>query len=102
MKYDIDEALNMMEVAFRILEEAVPSPIDVIKGMGFVPRYKEEEVEQVLNLKLAKLQSNLRAAKILLEHGYFYEQNSLQRGIEETNEDILFLVYGIERVISLR
>ncbi len=45
--------------------------------------------------KLARVQSAVRAAYVLLENGYCQEQAILHRVIDETNEDIIFLVYAV-------
>ena len=95
MKYDTDEALTVMESAFRHMEAAVPPPVPTRGKMGAVPRYSEKTVEQAIVLKLARLQSALRASKVLLESGYLNEQALIARTIDETNEDVLFLVYGV-------
>ena len=95
MKYDINEALDVMDNAFHLLEETVPSPEAVAADIGVVPRYREQTVEQALVLLLAKLQSGLRASALLLNNNFLSEQALLQRVMQETDEDILFLVYGL-------
>ena len=45
--------------------------------------------------KLARVQSSVRAARLLLSNGFVQEQAILQRTIDETNEDIMFLVYAV-------
>lgn len=95
MNYDINEALDVMDNAFRLLEEIVPSPAEYQADYGLVPRYREQAVEQAMVLLLAKLQSGLRASALLLHENFLNEQALLQRVMEETNEDVLFLVYGL-------
>lgn len=95
MNFDVDEALNVMESAFRLMESAVPPPVPEQAKEGIFFRYREMAVEQALVLKLARIQSALHASKVLLENGYVNEQGSIAREIDETSEDVLFLVYGI-------
>lgn len=52
-------------------------------------------IEQALVQKLARLISGLRAATLLLEHGYTQEQGVLQRTLDELGEDILFLAAAL-------
>lgn len=46
-------------------------------------------------LKLARVQSLVRAALVLLTKGFVQEQGIIQRTIDETNENIMFLVYAV-------
>ena len=43
-------------------------------------------------LKLVQLVSNLRAGKLLIDHGYIYELRTTIRMLYETIEDVLFLL----------
>ena len=103
MDADFEEMLNIMERVFRDFEAAVPRPELVRFSYGYVFRFREKSIHQVLIQKLARVQSALRAAHLLLKHGYIQEQGVLHRVIDETNEDILFLVYAItnDRVTEL-
>jgi len=65
------------------------------KQRGF--RFKEQHISQAIVQKLALLQSALRAAQVLLKHGHTMEQGMLHRVIDELNEDIQFLTYGMVR-----
>jgi len=96
MNPDFEIMLDLMDHAFRDFEDGMPSKPAFVRlpfGMGF--RYKEKDIYQALIQKLAKVQSTLRAAYVLLKNGYVQEQAILQRIINEINEDILFLVYAI-------
>lgn len=103
MDQDFEEMLSIMERVFRDFEAAVPSPELVRFSYGSVFRFKEKSIHQALIQKLARVQSSLRAAYLLLNYGYVYELGVLQRVIDETNEDIQFLVYAVtnDRVTDL-
>ena len=85
--------LEVMDAAFRKYEAAVPKPTWIQKDQAF--RCKEQSIHQALIQKLARVQSALRASQLLLQHGYIMELAMLHRAIDETNEDIEFLVCAI-------
>jgi hypothetical protein len=87
--------INVLESAFAILEQQVPKPISMPFKKSFVFRYKEQSIHQALIQKLARVVSGLHAAKCLLERGFVQEQGVLHRMLDEFDEDISFLVYGI-------
>ncbi|HFD31735.1 MAG TPA: hypothetical protein ENJ28_03335 [Gammaproteobacteria bacterium] len=96
MDEDIAKMLELMEISFRDFEAAIPNkPKLVRKPYGEVYRFEEQDIYQAIIQKLAHAQSTVRAAQILLEHGYVQEQAALQRVVDEANEDILFLVYAV-------
>lgn len=90
-----EQALGVMETAFRRLERQVPLPRQVPFMDGFVFRYAEKSPQQALVQKLARVVSGLHAARLLNEHGLVQEQAVLQGTLDEFQEDILFLVYGL-------
>ncbi len=89
------DMLDVMEVAFRDFEAALPKAKKVHKERGWVYGFESQHIHHALVQKLARIQSALRAAHILLRNGYIMEQAILCRAIHETNEDILFLVYAV-------
>lgn len=89
------DMLDDMEVAFRDFEAALPKAKKVHKERGWVYRFESQDIHHALVQKLARIQSALRAAHILLRNGYIMEQAILSRAIDETNEDVLFLVYAV-------
>ena len=96
MRSDFQEMLSLMEHAFRDFEEAVRDKPKLVKmAYGHVFRYEEKNIFQALIQKLARVQSAVRAAYLLLQNGYLQEQAMLHRVIDETNEYILFLVYAV-------
>jgi hypothetical protein len=95
METDFEKMLDLMELFFRDFEENMPSkPKLVDMPFGKVYRFIEKDIYQVLIQKLARVQSAARAAYVLFQNGYFQEQAMLHRVIDETNEDIVFLVFA--------
>lgn len=96
MHTDIDQMLDLMDRTFRDFENSMPSKPQFVKlsfGMAF--RFKEKDIYQAMIQKLARVQSSVRAARLLLSNGFVQEQAILHRTIDETNEDIMFLVYAV-------
>lgn len=95
--------LQAMERVGRTLEDHTPKPKFVTLPAGKVFRYVEKDIYQAMIQKLARVRSLVRAAEILLEHGHVQEQAILSRAIDETNEDIMFLVYAVtnDRITDL-
>ncbi len=90
-----DEALNYMEHTVQGLAQRVPQPQRVSHADSFVYRYAEKTIHQALVQKLARLVSSLHAARLLMEHGFVQEQASLQRILDELQEDITFLAFSV-------
>lgn len=89
------EMLEVMDAAFQDFVAALPKPVSVRHGQGWVFRFKDRDIHHAVVLKLALVQSTLRAALALLEQGYTAQQAMLQRVVDEANEDILFLAYAV-------
>ena len=90
-----DQALANMESTVNLLVSRVPPPKRATFKEGFNFRYVEKTIYQALVQKLARLLSSLHAARLLMEHGFVQEQASLQRMLDEMQEDITFLSYSI-------
>lgn len=93
---DIDLMLELMDRAFKDFESSMPNKPQFVQlsyGSGW--RCIEKDIYQAMILKLARVQSSIRAALLLLQNGFVQEQAAIQRMIDETNEDISFLVYAI-------
>ena len=69
----------------------LPPPRAVTRGKIQFHRFTEKDVTVAFLLKMVQLTSNLRAGKLLLEHGFLYEWIMVRRLVRETVEDILFL-----------
>jgi hypothetical protein len=87
--------LDLMDRAFRDFENAIPKPVLTKMSFGMTYRFREKDIYQAIIQKLARAQSALRAAFVLLNNGFVQEQAILHRVLDETNEDILFLIYAI-------
>jgi len=96
MHPDIDEMIDLMDRTFSDFENPMPSKPKFVKlSFGMAYRYEEKDIYQALMQKLARVQSLVRAARLLLVSGFLQEQAILHRTIDETNEDIMFLVYAV-------
>lgn len=96
MHEDFELMLDLMDRTFRDFEDAMPSkPVFVKMAFGTAFRFREKDIYQAIIQKLARAQSAVRAAYVLLNNGFVQEQAILHRVIDETNEDIHFLVYAV-------
>jgi hypothetical protein len=86
-----DFAVTEMCVGFDEVEATVPSPQKVQYLDGYTWRYVEKTDKQAMVLKLARLISGLRAGRLLLNAGYVLELGILQRALDETEQDLMFL-----------
>lgn len=87
--------LEIMETWLTTIERLVPKPIAVPFAKSFVFRYVEQTLEQALVQKLARVITGLHSARLLLNNGFFQEQASIQRMVDDFDEDITFLAYGL-------
>jgi len=87
-----DEAIKNMERTVLDLTRQMPAP-------SFVPRrgyrYAEKDAYRAIVQKMARIVSALRAARLLLAHGFIQEQASMCRIVDEAEVDVTFLVLGI-------
>jgi hypothetical protein len=96
MATDIELMLDLMDRTFRDFERAMPNKPKLVKlSFGYAYRFQEKDIYQAMIQKLARVQSAVRAAQLLLNNGFVQEQVILHRVIDETNEDIMFLVYAV-------
>lgn len=89
------EIANVIERAFRQIEDTVPPPAFVTRGSYQVFRYENETAEVAVVQKCARLVSGLNASLLLLRTGYVQELGALFRMLDEFSEDILFLCQAI-------
>jgi hypothetical protein len=87
--------LGCMDETLLRLAAAVPQPKRIPNLDSFVYRYSEKNIHRAIVQKLACCISSLRAALLLMEHGYIREQAALQRMLDELEEDINFLAFGL-------
>ena len=89
------QTLHHMETTLAGLATCVPAPQRVPILDSFAFRYVEKSIHQAIVQKLARIVSGLHAARTLLEAGLLQEQAALHRILDETQEDVTFLAYGI-------
>jgi hypothetical protein len=89
------QALGIMHQTFDILTRKAGKPQRQPMGKGFVYRYKEKSIYQAIVQKLARVLTGLQAISILNRAGLLQEQAALQRILDEFQEDIAFLCFGI-------
>ena len=86
-----------MERTVDQLAARVPQPqfVQIRRIQAF--RHVERSIHQAIVQKLARMVSTLHATRLLFNAGFVQEQASLQRILDELQEDILFLVIGMIR-----
>ncbi|MET3516721.1 MAG: hypothetical protein ACLGJD_00310 [Gammaproteobacteria bacterium] len=90
-----EAALKNMSATVHALAKSVPPPQRVPFADSFAYRYVERTVHQALVQKLARYVTTLRGACLLFEYGFVQEQAALQRVLDEIQEDITFLAFGV-------
>ncbi|MGF6505387.1 hypothetical protein [Paraburkholderia sp. 32] len=91
-----DQAIGNMERTVHRLAQRLPQPEMVTVGktaIGF--RYSDKGTPQAIVQKMARVVSSLRAARLLLAHGFIGEQAAMHRMIDEAEQDINFLSLGM-------
>ena len=101
MDQHFEQALTVMEKAVHYLATQVPRPhwFGSMRSGSF--RYKEKSIRQAIVQKLARMVSTLHAACLLLDHRCFQEMWSLQRILDELEEDVFFLCSGVDNLTRL-
>lgn len=64
-------------------------------GDGYAYRYNEKTIYQAIVRKLARVTTSLQVVSLLNKAGLLQEQAALQRVLDEFEEDITFLCFGI-------
>ena len=97
----LELALDTMEVVVHQLAALVPHPRFVkLRGHQYF-RYEEKSIQQAIVQKLARMVSTLRAAYLLLDHGFVQEVGALQRILDELQADVIFLRTGVDDLTDL-
>ena len=97
----LELALTTMELAVHELAALVPRPRFVELRGSPCFRYEEKSIQQAIVQKLARMVSTLRAARLLLDHGFVQEVGALQRILDEIQADVLFLRSGVDKPTDL-
>ena len=97
MEIIYDSALKLMDESFDTLSLKLDSPKKCFAsdGIRFRYRYEEKDIRQAILQKLVRIVTGLRAVRILNKAGFLQEQASLQRMLDEFQEDIMFLCLAI-------
>ena len=90
-----EQALTTMERFVDRLAKRVPPPQFVTHKGRLVFRHVEKSINQAIVQKLVRMVSTLDAARLLQNHGFVQEQGALQRILDEIQEDIQYLAYGV-------
>ena len=89
-----DDTLTTLRAGFAAIEGSVPKP-KIRTRSGIVElRYESPSIELAMFLKLVRLISLLGGLRATVASGMVQEQGILQRAIDETDEDIVFLGFG--------
>ncbi len=96
----LGSGVDSLEAFCRIIESSNLKPEIVKHGDLEAVRFVNKTPEEALLLKFARLVSMNRAMLLLMDYGFVQEQAAIQRSIEETNEDILFLTVNITGTAS--
>ncbi|MFC6439428.1 hypothetical protein [Bowmanella sp. JS7-9] len=88
-----ENIISLLTNAFEFLEQKIAPPIKQEFGGGYVYRYREKSYQQAVIQKLARTITGLRALLLLNQNGLLQEQASLQRVLDELDEDIMFLTF---------
>ena len=85
-----EQILVRLEHAVNLLAGRVADPRLIDFGSYYAFRHVEKSIHQAIVQKLARMVSTLDAARLLLDHGFVQEQASLQRVLDEIQEDIAY------------
>lgn len=96
-----DEAFPYMERWVHELAGLVPAPQLVNRSGLRVFRFLEQTPDQAIVQKLARLVSALRAARVLLDRGFVQEVGILMRVLDETQQDVVFVLSGLKNPTDL-
>ena len=96
-----EQVLKYMEATVHGLAKHVPAPQRIRTNNWFVFRHVEKSLHQAIVQKLARLVSTLYATRLLLNHGFVQEVGALKRILDEIQDDILFLLSGIDNQSTL-
>lgn len=91
-----EEILDLIDGTVEELHELRGPPDEIRRGQAAVHRFRKTDSKTdsltAILLKLALLSSNLRAGRLLINRGFFYEWTMVRRLICETIEDVMLLL----------
>ena len=86
--------IDVLAEAFESIQQHLTPPIKQEFGGGYAYRYEEKSSQQAVVQKLARTLTGLRALLLLNENGLLQEQATLQRVLDELEEDVMFLTFA--------
>jgi len=86
------QAMKHMDATIKNLLMQLCESQGRVTGEVIVGGFSQKGPAIAVVLKLVQLVSNLRAGKLLIDHGYIYELRTTIRMLYETIEDVLFLL----------
>ena len=92
-----NEAVALIDEGVKTATASLPALVEHYRGQERLFRYPEENVNVALALKLVQLRGNIYAAKLLIDNGLYLEWDIVLRSIQESIEDIGFLVWSEPR-----
>ena len=96
-----DDVLTTLRTGFAAIEDVLPKPSFRVRSGNFEVRYENPSIELAIFLKLARSISLLGGLRLMVARGMVQEQGILERAIDETDEDILFLFFGQRNGVEL-
>ena len=87
--------LQILAQAFETLFYQLDRPEKQQLGYGYVYRYQDKSIRQAIIQKLPRLVTGLQAIVMMNRYGLLQEQATLQRTLDEFDQDILFLCHAI-------
>ena len=89
-----EEILALIDRTVEELLERRDFPEEIRRGRATIHRFTEKDSRTAILLKLALVASNLRAGRLLIDHGFLYEWTMVRRLLCETIEDVMLLIGG--------
>lgn len=89
------DALAKMAGYFDSLANLVEKPSRVWLGDTYAYRYRNKSIQSAILQKLSRIVTGLQAMYLLNRVGLLQEQGTMQRVLDELDEDILFLTLAI-------
>lgn len=87
------EALEVIDQGVKKALAHLPPLEERYRGQERLFRYLEKNVNVALALKLVQLRGNIHAGTALVENGHYLEWDMIQRSMQDSHEDVSFLVF---------
>jgi hypothetical protein len=84
-------SLEWFEASLRKLCYRVPAPVQRVVDGAEIYRFPEQTIQNAILLKTARYVSGLHAGNVLLHHGFVQELGTLQRTLDDFEQDAIFL-----------